>query len=170
MFRHIILRGISGVGLFWSPCLGTERPHLKEGQAQGTNPAAVLSGQHPKKGARIYRAVRLSKGAPQPSRATCSQAGISQLGRQGSWKEVVRGLFLSGEGTPSEGTDALMLHLEVCCCFTQNYTIIRIATVQHELHQLRRKLEDTKMRLLIKIKVLCLFIRTVKMWQCMGKN
>ncbi|KAM3669027.1 spermatogenesis-associated protein 1 [Ammospiza maritima maritima] len=36
---------------------------------------------------------------------------------------------------------------------SKNYTIIRIATVQHELHQLRRKLEDTKMRLLIEIKM-----------------
>ncbi|KAI1236715.1 hypothetical protein IHE44_0014968 [Lamprotornis superbus] len=35
---------------------------------------------------------------------------------------------------------------------SKNYTIIRIATVQHELHQLRRKLDDTKMRLLIEIK------------------
>ncbi|RLW06017.1 hypothetical protein DV515_00004876 [Chloebia gouldiae] len=34
-----------------------------------------------------------------------------------------------------------------------NYTIIRIATVQHELHQLRRKLDDTKMRFLIEIKM-----------------
>ncbi|XP_054494690.2 spermatogenesis-associated protein 1 [Agelaius phoeniceus] len=36
---------------------------------------------------------------------------------------------------------------------SKNYTIIRIATVQHELHQLRRKLEDTKMRLLIEMKM-----------------
>uniref|UniRef100_A0A8C3N6B4 Uncharacterized protein n=1 Tax=Geospiza parvula TaxID=87175 RepID=A0A8C3N6B4_GEOPR len=36
---------------------------------------------------------------------------------------------------------------------SKNYTIIRIATVQHELHQLRRKLEDTKMRLLKEIKM-----------------
>ncbi|NXM20559.1 SPAT1 protein, partial [Ploceus nigricollis] len=36
---------------------------------------------------------------------------------------------------------------------SKNYTIIRIATVQHELHQLRRKLDDTKMRLLIEIKM-----------------
>ncbi|NXE65464.1 SPAT1 protein, partial [Calcarius ornatus] len=36
---------------------------------------------------------------------------------------------------------------------SKNYTIIRIATVQHELHQLRRKLEDTKMRLLIEVKM-----------------
>ncbi|NXF14619.1 SPAT1 protein, partial [Rhodinocichla rosea] len=36
---------------------------------------------------------------------------------------------------------------------SKNYTIIRIATVQHEPHQLRRKLEDTKMRLLIEIKM-----------------
>ncbi|KAM7014232.1 spermatogenesis-associated protein 1 [Passerculus sandwichensis] len=36
---------------------------------------------------------------------------------------------------------------------SKNYTIIRIATVQHELHRLRRKLEDTKMRLLIEIKM-----------------
>ncbi|NWH34861.1 SPAT1 protein, partial [Chloropsis hardwickii] len=36
---------------------------------------------------------------------------------------------------------------------SKNYTIIRIATVQHELNQLRRKLDDTKMRLLIEIKM-----------------
>uniref|UniRef100_A0A8C3NZW2 Spermatogenesis-associated protein 1 C-terminal domain-containing protein n=1 Tax=Cyanoderma ruficeps TaxID=181631 RepID=A0A8C3NZW2_9PASS len=36
---------------------------------------------------------------------------------------------------------------------SKNYTIIRIATVQHELDQLRRKLDDTKMRLLIEIKL-----------------
>ncbi|NWX57938.1 SPAT1 protein, partial [Promerops cafer] len=36
---------------------------------------------------------------------------------------------------------------------SKNYTIIRIATVQHELDQLRRKLDDTKMRLLIEIKM-----------------
>ncbi|NWZ94213.1 SPAT1 protein, partial [Nesospiza acunhae] len=36
---------------------------------------------------------------------------------------------------------------------SKNYTIIRIATVQHQLHQLKTKLEDTKMRLLIEIKM-----------------
>ncbi|XP_041277730.1 spermatogenesis-associated protein 1 [Onychostruthus taczanowskii] len=36
---------------------------------------------------------------------------------------------------------------------SKNYTIIRIATVQHELHQLRRKLDDTKVRLLIEIQM-----------------
>ncbi|NXO24224.1 SPAT1 protein, partial [Cisticola juncidis] len=36
---------------------------------------------------------------------------------------------------------------------SKNYTIIQIATVQHELDQLRRKLDDTKMRLLIEIKM-----------------
>ncbi|NWR13353.1 SPAT1 protein, partial [Emberiza fucata] len=36
---------------------------------------------------------------------------------------------------------------------SKNYTIIRIATLQHELHQLRKKLDDTKMRLLIEIKM-----------------
>ncbi|XP_064284535.1 spermatogenesis-associated protein 1 isoform X1 [Passer domesticus] len=36
---------------------------------------------------------------------------------------------------------------------SKNDTIIRIATVQHELHQLRRKLDDTKVRLLIEIKM-----------------
>ncbi|NWR10991.1 SPAT1 protein, partial [Paradoxornis webbianus] len=36
---------------------------------------------------------------------------------------------------------------------SKNYTIIRIVTVQHELDQLRRKLDDTKMRLLIEIKM-----------------
>ncbi|RMC08531.1 hypothetical protein DUI87_14777 [Hirundo rustica rustica] len=36
---------------------------------------------------------------------------------------------------------------------SKNYTIIRIATVQHELDQLRRKLDDTKMRLLTEIKM-----------------
>lgn len=92
------------------------------------------------------------------------------MGKQGSWKEVVRGLFVSGEVTPSEGTDALMLHFKFCCCFTQNFTIIRIATVQYELDHLRRKLDDTKMRLLIEIKVLCLLIRTVKMWHCINKK
>ncbi|NXI18022.1 SPAT1 protein, partial [Irena cyanogastra] len=36
---------------------------------------------------------------------------------------------------------------------SKNYTIIQIATVQHELDQLRRKLDDTKMRLLIEMKM-----------------
>ncbi|NXB68566.1 SPAT1 protein, partial [Struthidea cinerea] len=36
---------------------------------------------------------------------------------------------------------------------SKNYTIIRIATVQHELDQLRRKLDDTKMKLIIEIKM-----------------
>ncbi|NXQ40849.1 SPAT1 protein, partial [Catharus fuscescens] len=36
---------------------------------------------------------------------------------------------------------------------SKNFTIIRIATVQHELDHLRRKLDDTKMRLLIEIKM-----------------
>ncbi|NWT52734.1 SPAT1 protein, partial [Erythrocercus mccallii] len=36
---------------------------------------------------------------------------------------------------------------------SKNYTIIRIAAVQHELDQLRRKLDDTKMKLLIEIKI-----------------
>ncbi|NWW24211.1 SPAT1 protein, partial [Falcunculus frontatus] len=36
---------------------------------------------------------------------------------------------------------------------SKNYTIIRIATVQHELYQLRRKLDDTKMKLIIEIKM-----------------
>ncbi|NXI03263.1 SPAT1 protein, partial [Pachycephala philippinensis] len=36
---------------------------------------------------------------------------------------------------------------------SKNYTIIRIATVQHELVQLRRKLDDTKMKLIIEIKM-----------------
>ncbi|NWT08437.1 SPAT1 protein, partial [Vireo altiloquus] len=36
---------------------------------------------------------------------------------------------------------------------SKNYTIIRIATVQHELHQLRKKLDDTKMKLIIEIKM-----------------
>ncbi|KAL2301515.1 hypothetical protein Nmel_010903 [Mimus melanotis] len=36
---------------------------------------------------------------------------------------------------------------------SKNYTIIRIATVQHERDQLRRKLDDTKMRLVIEIKM-----------------
>uniref|UniRef100_A0A8C3TZ94 Spermatogenesis associated 1 n=1 Tax=Catharus ustulatus TaxID=91951 RepID=A0A8C3TZ94_CATUS len=53
---------------------------------------------------------------------------------------------------------------------SKNFTIIRIATVQHELDHLRRKLDDTKMRLLIEIKVLCLLIRTVKMWHCIKKK
>ncbi|NXP27267.1 SPAT1 protein, partial [Scytalopus superciliaris] len=35
----------------------------------------------------------------------------------------------------------------------KNYTIIRITTVQHELDQLRRKLDDTKMKLIIEIKM-----------------
>ncbi|NXH87199.1 SPAT1 protein, partial [Edolisoma coerulescens] len=35
----------------------------------------------------------------------------------------------------------------------KNYTIIRIATVQHELDQLRRRLDDTKMKLIIEIKM-----------------
>ncbi|NXT71956.1 SPAT1 protein, partial [Chaetops frenatus] len=36
---------------------------------------------------------------------------------------------------------------------SKNYTIIRIATVQHELDQLRRKIDDTKMKLIIEIKM-----------------
>ncbi|KFO84081.1 Spermatogenesis-associated protein 1, partial [Buceros rhinoceros silvestris] len=36
---------------------------------------------------------------------------------------------------------------------SKNYTIIRITTVQHELEQLRRKLDDTKMKLVIEIKM-----------------
>ncbi|KFP38046.1 Spermatogenesis-associated protein 1, partial [Chlamydotis macqueenii] len=36
---------------------------------------------------------------------------------------------------------------------SKNYTIIRITTVQHELNQLRRKLDDTKMKLIIEIKM-----------------
>ncbi|NWV55127.1 SPAT1 protein, partial [Daphoenositta chrysoptera] len=36
---------------------------------------------------------------------------------------------------------------------SKNYTIIRIATVQHELDQLRRKLGDTKMKLITEIKM-----------------
>ncbi|KAM6079175.1 spermatogenesis-associated protein 1 isoform 1-T1 [Theristicus caerulescens] len=36
---------------------------------------------------------------------------------------------------------------------SKNYTIIRITTVQHELDQLRRKLDDTKMKLIIEIKL-----------------
>uniref|UniRef100_A0A8C5TXD0 Spermatogenesis associated 1 n=1 Tax=Malurus cyaneus samueli TaxID=2593467 RepID=A0A8C5TXD0_9PASS len=50
--------------------------------------------------------------------------------------------------------DALMLHFKFCCCcFTQNYTIIRITTVQHELDQLKKKLDDAKMKLIIEIKM-----------------
>ncbi|NWV36558.1 SPAT1 protein, partial [Grantiella picta] len=36
---------------------------------------------------------------------------------------------------------------------SKNYTIIQITTVQHELDQLRRKLDDTKMKLIIEIKM-----------------
>ncbi|NXN22359.1 SPAT1 protein, partial [Nycticryphes semicollaris] len=36
---------------------------------------------------------------------------------------------------------------------SKNYTIIRITTVQHELDQLKRKLDDTKMKLIIEIKM-----------------
>ncbi|NXX47129.1 SPAT1 protein, partial [Tricholaema leucomelas] len=36
---------------------------------------------------------------------------------------------------------------------SKNYTVIRITTVQHELDQLRRKLDDTKMKLVIGIKM-----------------
>ncbi|XP_026710156.1 spermatogenesis-associated protein 1 [Athene cunicularia] len=36
---------------------------------------------------------------------------------------------------------------------SKNYIVIRIATVQHELDQLRRKLDDTKMKLVIEIKM-----------------
>ncbi|KFO09222.1 Spermatogenesis-associated protein 1 [Balearica regulorum gibbericeps] len=36
---------------------------------------------------------------------------------------------------------------------SKNYTIIRITTVQHDLDQLRRKLDDTKMKLIIEIKM-----------------
>ncbi|NXW26686.1 SPAT1 protein, partial [Phaetusa simplex] len=36
---------------------------------------------------------------------------------------------------------------------SKNYTIIRITTVQHELDQLRKKLDDTKMKLVIEIKM-----------------
>lgn len=46
-----------------------------------------------------------------------------------------------------------MLNLSFCCCFIQNNKIIQITTVQHELDQLRRKLDDTKMKLIIEIKM-----------------
>ncbi|XP_071605907.1 spermatogenesis-associated protein 1 [Heliangelus exortis] len=36
---------------------------------------------------------------------------------------------------------------------SKNYTIIRITTVQHELDQLRRKLDDTKMKLITEMKM-----------------
>ncbi|XP_064003980.1 spermatogenesis-associated protein 1 isoform X8 [Pogoniulus pusillus] len=36
---------------------------------------------------------------------------------------------------------------------SKNYTVIRITTVQHELDQLRMKLDDTKMKLIIEIKM-----------------
>uniref|UniRef100_A0A8C3K1V9 Spermatogenesis associated 1 n=1 Tax=Calidris pygmaea TaxID=425635 RepID=A0A8C3K1V9_9CHAR len=36
---------------------------------------------------------------------------------------------------------------------SKNYTIIRITTARHELDQLRRKLDDTKMKLIIEIKM-----------------
>ncbi|XP_010004904.1 PREDICTED: spermatogenesis-associated protein 1 [Chaetura pelagica] len=36
---------------------------------------------------------------------------------------------------------------------SKNYTIIRITALQHELDQLRRKLDDTKMKLIIEIKM-----------------
>ncbi|NXE79214.1 SPAT1 protein, partial [Cochlearius cochlearius] len=36
---------------------------------------------------------------------------------------------------------------------SKNYTIIQITTAQHELDQLRRKLDDTKMKLVIEIKM-----------------
>ncbi|NWY57251.1 SPAT1 protein, partial [Chionis minor] len=36
---------------------------------------------------------------------------------------------------------------------SKNYAIIRITTMQHELDQLRRKLDDTKMKLIIEIKM-----------------
>ncbi|KAM6305671.1 spermatogenesis-associated protein 1 [Aegotheles albertisi] len=36
---------------------------------------------------------------------------------------------------------------------SKNYTIIWITTVQHQLYQLRRKLDDTKMKLIIEIKM-----------------
>ncbi|NWU50168.1 SPAT1 protein, partial [Dromas ardeola] len=36
---------------------------------------------------------------------------------------------------------------------SKNYTIIQITTVQHELDQLRKKLDDTKMKLIIEIKM-----------------
>ncbi|NWV22742.1 SPAT1 protein, partial [Origma solitaria] len=36
---------------------------------------------------------------------------------------------------------------------SKNYTIIRITTMQHELDQLRKKLDDTKMKLIIEIKM-----------------
>ncbi|NXG03431.1 SPAT1 protein, partial [Sakesphorus luctuosus] len=36
---------------------------------------------------------------------------------------------------------------------SKNYTIIRIATVQHELDQLQRKLADTKLKLIMEIKM-----------------
>lgn len=49
----------------------------------------------------------------------------------------------------------LNAQLSFCCCFIQNNKIIQITTVQHELDQLRRKLDDTKMKLIIEIKVLC---------------
>ncbi|NWY42390.1 SPAT1 protein, partial [Sylvia atricapilla] len=53
-------------------------------------------------------------------------------------------LQLEARGSPKRPNDATT---------SKNYTIIRIATVQHELDQLRRKLDDTKMKLLIEIKM-----------------
>ncbi|XP_064003978.1 spermatogenesis-associated protein 1 isoform X6 [Pogoniulus pusillus] len=41
---------------------------------------------------------------------------------------------------------------------SKNYTVIRITTVQHELDQLRMKLDDTKMKLIIEIKLLKLLV------------
>uniref|UniRef100_A0A8C0IJG7 Spermatosis associated 1 n=1 Tax=Chelonoidis abingdonii TaxID=106734 RepID=A0A8C0IJG7_CHEAB len=39
----------------------------------------------------------------------------------------------------------------------KNTTIIQITTVQHEIDQLKRKLDNTKMKLIIEIKVTCLY-------------
>ncbi|KAM4895710.1 spermatogenesis-associated protein 1 [Sylvia borin] len=53
-------------------------------------------------------------------------------------------LQLEARGSPKRPNNATT---------SKNYTIIQIATVQHELDQLRRKLDDTKMKLLIEIKM-----------------
>lgn len=79
----LLLRGISRVGLFWSPWLGTERPYMKDRYAQGNIPAAVLWQPAPREGSQdLLSCWAEHKGAPHPSWATCSQAGIGGVGKQ----------------------------------------------------------------------------------------
>ncbi|XP_064003981.1 spermatogenesis-associated protein 1 isoform X9 [Pogoniulus pusillus] len=69
--------------------------------------------------------------------------------RPGTWTLVCRQLHTwAGRGLQQGLRDERL----------QNYTVIRITTVQHELDQLRMKLDDTKMKLIIEIKLLKLLV------------